>query len=156
MFLELLKNNLILSISLVVSFTIRILFSIDNVKTLFYDIESYNLSAKEFLSLNILDVKAYHPPAYPAFIALIYKIFGESYLYVYIIQSILGTIITLLIYLIARNIFSQRVARISVIASLFYLPLSLYSGILMSEIVFIFFLLLGIYLFIKLLNPTFD
>ena len=146
---DLLKNNKTLLFILCVSFLLRLLFSIDNIKLLFIDIESYDNSARSILESGIFSVGAYHPPVYPLFLAFIYKIFGYSYFNVYLIQSVLGTSNTLLIYLIGKQVFDKRTGNLSAGLSLMYWPLTLYSGILLSEIVFLFFLLLGVYLFLK-------
>ncbi|MDF2522771.1 MAG: hypothetical protein K0R31_412 [Clostridiales bacterium] len=145
----LLKNNKTLFFILFLSFSIRILFSIDNIKLLIVDIEAYNNSARTILESGIFSVGAYHPPVYPLFLAFVYKTFGYSFFTVYLIQSLLGTINTLLIYLIGKQVFGKQIGNLSAGLSLLYWPLTLYSGILLSEVVFLFFLLTGIYLFLK-------
>lgn len=143
-----LKNRLIIFIT-VLSLVLRLVFSIDNVKALFVDIESYDNYAKVLLTDGVFAVSAYHPPVYPFFIALVYKLFGFGYFSVYVVQSVLGAINTLLIFLIAKNVFNRRIGHLSAGMSLLYWPLTLYSGILLSEIVFLFFLLLGVFFFLK-------
>jgi 4-amino-4-deoxy-L-arabinose transferase-like glycosyltransferase len=145
---KLTKNKALISI-LTVSLLLRILFSIDNQKSLFMDVASYEMYGNKILESGILSISAYHPPAYPLLIALVYKIFSQKIFYVYLAQAILGMFITLFIYLIARDSFSKKAGLISSAVSLLYWPLTLYSGILMSEILFIFLTLSGIYLFFK-------
>lgn len=148
-YIQNIRNQKFIVSLLVISFVLRVLFSIGNNCALFIDVKSYEDFAVRILNEGVFSVSTYHPPAYIFFIAAIYKIFGYSYLYVYMAQSILGVVNTLLIYLIARNIFGERIGKISAASSLLYWPLTLYSGLLLSEIVFIFFLLASIYVFIK-------
>ncbi|HCG77471.1 MAG: hypothetical protein COZ37_05930 [bacterium (Candidatus Ratteibacteria) CG_4_10_14_3_um_filter_41_18] len=51
-------------------------------------------------------------PLYPAFLAVIYLVFGHNFFAVRIIQSILGAIICLLVYFIGERIFKNRKAAI--------------------------------------------
>ncbi|MCX7921081.1 MAG: glycosyltransferase family 39 protein [Clostridia bacterium] len=146
---EYLKENKLIIAVLLVSFILRVLFSIDNVKALFIDITAYEGTATTILKTGIFSVGTYHAPGYPFFIAAVYSVFGYSYFNVYIAQSILGTLSTLLIYLIAANVFDKRIGKISALVSLLYWPLTLYSGILLSETLFLFLLLAGVYTFIK-------
>jgi 4-amino-4-deoxy-L-arabinose transferase-like glycosyltransferase len=59
---------------------------------------------------------------------------------------------TLLIYLIAKRMYGKSAGLCAACLSLFYWPLWLYSGILMSETLFIFLMLSGIYFFLLLLE----
>jgi 4-amino-4-deoxy-L-arabinose transferase-like glycosyltransferase len=120
---------------------------------LFIDIKSYEDDALAILDTGIMSLKAYHAPVYPFFIAAVYAVFGRSYLYVYLVQSVLGTITTFLIYLIAGRLgANKRISLLSAGASLLYWPLQMYSGILLSETVFLFLLTLGVYIFLKALD----
>jgi 4-amino-4-deoxy-L-arabinose transferase-like glycosyltransferase len=144
-----LKRNRTLILILLTSLVLRILFSIDNIKALFIDISDYDNFARHIVEYGKYPASTYHPPVYPYFIAGIYSLFGFSYLSVYVVQSILGVFNTLFIFLIGKNIFNSRIGKLSAVASLLYWPLTMYSGILMSETVFLFLLLLGIYLLLK-------
>lgn len=150
---KLLEDNRALIFILLVSLVIRVVFSVDNVKSLFIDIKSYEDDAIAILDAGIMSLKAYHAPVYPFFIAAVYAVFGRSYLYVYIAQSVLGTLTTFLIYLIAGRLGAgKRISLLSAGASLLYWPLQMYSGILLSETVFLFLLSLGVYIFLKALD----
>jgi len=138
-----------LYIILAVSFLLRIIFSVDNLKALFVDISSYEAYALEIIRSGVFSVSAYHPPAYPFFIAGIYSIAGQSFLNVYIVQAFMGVCITYLIYLIACKVFNKHAGLYAAGISLFYWSLTLYSGILLSEILFIFLLLWGVFFLLK-------
>jgi 4-amino-4-deoxy-L-arabinose transferase-like glycosyltransferase len=146
-------ENFALICILLVSLVIRLMFSVDNAESLFIDIKSYEDDAIAILDTGIMSLKAYHAPVYPFFIAAVYAVFGRSYFYVYLVQCVLGTATTFLIYLIAGRLGAgKRVSLLSAGASLLYWPLQMYSGILLSETVFLFLLTLGVYMFLKALD----
>lgn len=86
-------------------------------------------------------------PGYPFFLALVYYFFGQNYQIVRILQFFLLASIGIVIYLIALNflklplIFAILVSLMVVIWPYFIL----YSTLLLTEILFIFFFLLSIF-----------
>jgi len=88
-------------------------------------------------------------PLYPAFLALCYLIWGHSYVAVRLVQSLLGTLTCLFVYLAARRVAGDGLARIALFVAAVYPPLIRYSyfggpAFLLSETLFIFFLSLGV------------
>lgn len=83
----------------------------------------------------------YRPPMYILFLAAIYKVFGHNYHAVYMIQSIMSVACLGLIYLLAKRLWNGAVGMIALVLSALYVPFIGYSGILLSEILFLFFLL---------------
>lgn len=81
-------------------------------------------------------------PGYPFFLGIIYKVFGHSYPAVWLIQSIIGAFICILIYFIADKLFDQKVARISAIMSAICFNLVIYPAMLLSETLFLLLILL--------------
>jgi len=146
------RKHWILILILLVSLIIRVVFALGNDKSLFVDIDSYDRFGFHLASQGNIWGSAYHAPGYVFFLALIYSIFGHSFINVYIAQCVLGVASTLLIYLIAKNIFNERIAVLSTFLSLLYWPFNLYSGILLSEVLFLFLLLLGTFTFLKALD----
>lgn len=95
-------------------------------------------------------------PGYPAFLALIYTIFGHHYQVVYLYQFILLGGIGFFVFLLAKNHFKLPILQSLVIAiTVICWPyLVLYSSLLLTEIFYIFFLLFLSILFSLLLkNP---
>lgn len=153
-FIKKASENKTLVFILFTSFILRILFSMDNAKVLFLDIDAYDTTALHLMKRGIWGIGTYHAPGYPFLLAAIYKLTGYGYRHVYFFQSLAGMLNTLLIYLIAGNAFNKRTAKIAAGLSLLYWPLTLYSGILLSETFFIFSLLLGIYLFLLAMDTS--
>jgi 4-amino-4-deoxy-L-arabinose transferase-like glycosyltransferase len=146
------KKNKMLLVILSLSFLFRILFSFDNNKVLFGDIGTYRGYGMAILKHGVMYNSAYQAPGYTYFLALIFKLFGQSMPMVYFAQSLIGTFNTGLIYCIAKKAFGERIGKHSALFSLLYWPLTLYSGILLSETLFMLFLLLGFYMFLIALD----
>lgn len=68
-------------------------------------------------------VAFFRPPVYPFFLALIFLAFGVSFKAVIIIQLIITSLIVLEIFLIARLIFDEKVAIVSVVLANCYYPM---------------------------------
>lgn len=89
------------------------------------------------------------PPAYPFFIAGIYKLVGVNFQAVRMVQIILSTFTGILIYLIAKKTFSQKVGLTSLIIYSFFWETAFMSLNLFSENLYWFLMSLVIYLLIS-------
>lgn len=89
------------------------------------------------------------PPLYPFFLAFIYKIFGHSYPAVWIIQAVIGAGSCILVYFLARMAFNQKVAIVSAIINAFCFDIIIYTGMLLSETIYIFLVLACLFCFFK-------
>lgn len=90
------------------------------------------------------------PPFYPFFLSLIYRIFGHSYLAVRIIQSIIGALICIFIYLTAKKVCSARAGLWSAFISVVYPPFIKSSEILLTELFYTFLLVLIIFYLLEI------
>jgi 4-amino-4-deoxy-L-arabinose transferase-like glycosyltransferase len=79
-----------------------------------------------------------HPPGYPLFLGALYLLFGHSYAAVKIVQSVLGALTCVLIFLIGERMFSARAGLAAAALATVYPHLVYYTGILMSETLFVF------------------
>jgi len=94
-------------------------------------------------------------PLYPLFIAGTYKIFGEKNRYALVILQILLSALTILIiYLIAQQLWSQKVALIASLLMALEPLTTLYSQIVLSETLFTFFLVSSLLAFIRFIKTT--
>jgi 4-amino-4-deoxy-L-arabinose transferase-like glycosyltransferase len=91
----------------------------------------------------------YRSPLYPIFLAVTYKVFGGSNLAVQVVQAILGAITCWLVYAIGQRLFNTSTGILSALIMSVYPPLVYVSGLLMSEQLFIFLLILSIFLLIR-------
>ncbi len=93
---------------------------------------------------------AFRAPAYPYFLAGVYAIFGHDFVVVRIIQSLIDSLILLVIFVIARLLFNKSVAIISALIYAIY-PLLIYSAnTLFPTTLFILLLSISIWLLFKL------
>jgi 4-amino-4-deoxy-L-arabinose transferase-like glycosyltransferase len=113
-----------------------------------YEILGWNIAAGHGYSLSF--DAPYEPtflrePGYPLFIALLYKVFGRKYLFIYITQILLFCFTCILTYKIYKEIFGINIAKYSAFFVAACLTLANYSVIFYSENFFIFLLCLNIY-----------
>lgn len=88
---------------------------------------------------------SWRTPLYPLFLAFIYLIFGHSYAVVRVIQSVMGALLCIIIYFIAKRVFNRDIALLSTALLACYKPFVLYAywggpGFLFSENLFTFLL----------------
>lgn len=89
-------------------------------------------------------------PGYPFFLALIYYIFGHHHRAALLVQALLGSLIPLLVYFTARQLFEEKTSRITGIVAACYPVFIYYVGWLMTENLFLLFISLLIYLTVSL------
>ncbi|MFQ5610896.1 MAG: glycosyltransferase family 39 protein [Anaerolineae bacterium] len=88
---------------------------------------------------------AYWPVGYPAFLGLLFTVFGPSLLVAKIANIFLYAGVLLLSYHLAKRLFnSELVGRSTLLILSFYPDHIAYSSLLASEILFLFLLLLGV------------
>jgi Gpi18-like mannosyltransferase len=155
------KTHILLIIILLFSLGTRV-YALGNPKEMYFD-EIYHAFTAKLVLHN--DPKAWefwnpnpegfayewtHPPISKLGMALGMKIFGENSFGWKIPQAILGTLSVLLIYLLAKEIFKDKLVGIlsAAVFSLDGLPLVL-SRMGMNDSYVLFFSLLSIYLFVK-------
>jgi 4-amino-4-deoxy-L-arabinose transferase-like glycosyltransferase len=85
-----------------------------------------------------------HPPFYPIFLGAIYTLGGGEAAARWV-QLALALLTLVLVFLTARRVFGAAVARASLLAGGAYLPTAFYVTRLLSEVLFTFFLVLGVY-----------
>lgn len=88
---------------------------------------------------------ARRPPAYPLFLAIIYFIFGHSFVIVRFIQAFIGAFSCVILYGICCQLFYNKAALLVAFISAVYYPFILQPAYLLSEILFTFLLSLCIY-----------
>jgi hypothetical protein len=73
-------------------------------------------------------------PAYPIFVASIYKVFGEHQIAVAIAQIGLFTIVCMLVYAIARRLVPERVAWLAALITALFSPIPYFAALTMTEV----------------------
>ncbi|MEW6680704.1 MAG: glycosyltransferase family 39 protein, partial [bacterium] len=150
------KEIIIVSLLLLVGFILRLIYlsQIKEVNLLLAggDMITYHNQAIQILNGSFPKGPYYYNPLYSYFLALIYSIFGPNPYIVRKVQAIMGIILCLLIYLIARNVFDRKVALISLFLSTIYGLFMLYETCLLIEVLSTFLITLSLFF---LLNPSY-
>jgi len=73
-------------------------------------------------------------PAYPAFVATVYRLFGESQLAVALSQTVLLALITLIVFAIGRRVASDAIALGAAAAVALFPPLPYFAALVMTEV----------------------
>lgn len=115
--------------------------------------------AYDKLAMHILSSKGFtgddglptslRPPFYSLFLTIIYFVFGHSYEAVKISQAIIGTCSVILFYLIGRRLYSEIVGGIAAIMAAVYSSYIVLTGLLLTETLFTFLLVLSVFLFLR-------
>ncbi len=87
---------------------------------------------------------------YIYFVAGIYRVFGHTPVGAMIANGFLGTLTTVFVYLIARDIYSRKVARTAFLLTAFFPSLILWSALLLKDTLSVFLIVLIIWSTIKL------
>ncbi len=93
-------------------------------------------------------------PLYPIFLSRVYHFFGHSFTAVRIIHSLIGTVSVFIIYLIAREIFSEKAGLIACFLGTIYPFFIFFTGLILTETLFIFLFLWLIFFFRKMVLYT--
>lgn len=128
-------------------------YRVEPTRTLRPDSQSYVDSARALVELGRFAVSPDSPnlaqtvrtPGYPAFIAAVYAIFGETNLPVLLAQIVLSVAAIGLVYLLGRILWSSTVAVISAIVLALDSSSFLYSQMVLTETLFTFVLVLTVW-----------
>ncbi|MDI6752705.1 MAG: glycosyltransferase family 39 protein [bacterium] len=113
------------------------------------DMQTYHNYALAIIDGSFPKEPYYYSPLYPYFVALVYSILEPNPLTVRTIQAILGVLTCLLIYLIGKKVFDQKVGLISLFLSCLYGMFLCYEGILLIETLSCFLTTLSLFLLLK-------
>jgi 4-amino-4-deoxy-L-arabinose transferase-like glycosyltransferase len=143
----------------VLAFTLRLVFIISSDDQIETDEITHDLLAVGLLESGIYAgpegiPTSYKPPLYPAFLALIYRVFGHNYFFVRLIQAVISSLTVCILYLTADKIYNRLTAIPVGIFSSFYMPFVACSRLLYTETLFTFLLVLIVYLVIVTDRPS--
>ncbi len=94
-------------------------------------------------------------PLYPYTLGIVFKIFGYNLFVARLIEVTIGSLSCVLLYLIAKEIFNKRAGIIAAIIAALYAPFIFYSGILVPTVFTVFFYLVSLLIFVKVVHaPT--
>src|SRR5436190_21739359 len=73
-------------------------------------------------------------PGYPAFVGVIYRLFGQSTMPVAIAQGFVFALICLIVYAIAKRIAGERTATVAAFMTALFPPLPYYGALVLTEV----------------------
>jgi 4-amino-4-deoxy-L-arabinose transferase-like glycosyltransferase len=73
-------------------------------------------------------------PGYPAFVAVVYRLFGASTLPVAIAQALVFALICLIVYALARRIAGEKTATVAAFMTALFPPLPYYGALVLTEV----------------------
>ena len=91
-------------------------------------------------------------PAYPAFLAVVYRVFGSDQLYVAAVQTGLFVMICLLVFAIASRVTSGHVAGLAAIATALFPPIPYFGALVMTEVWTTLLFTASVWLAVRTLN----
>jgi hypothetical protein len=83
-------------------------------------------------------------PGYPAFVAVIYRLFGEHTLPVAIAQAFVFVLICLIVFAITRRVAGERVATVAAFMTALFPPIPYYGALVLTEVWTTFVMVLAI------------
>lgn len=108
------------------SVIIRLIYALSNpalptiIDSADFDIIAYNLSLGNGFGYGTGDLTSWRAPAYPFFLAGIYSIFGHNYWSVWFAEALLGGLLPVLIFYLAKNVFAVPTAIIASLLCIFH------------------------------------
>ena len=154
------KLKLIFILVVLVGLVVRVFAVLKSPLTLAGDEVAYYQITKRFLSEGSLlgssgMPTAYRPPLYFLFLSGVFLATHDSILAAKILQAFLSIWIVLVTYKIGQRLLGEKVAKVSFLTGIFYLPLILAPTRIYSEVIFLSLLLPGFFYFVKLYEkPT--
>lgn len=114
-----------------------------------YDILARNLLQEHGFNFEDGQPTAFITPLYPLFLSVVYFFSGGSYLCARIVQALLGSLVCLLIYFIAKEVFNKPTAILAFFFMSIHYFLIRFGAHLLSENLFIFLVALSMLFLIK-------
>jgi 4-amino-4-deoxy-L-arabinose transferase-like glycosyltransferase len=151
------KKYKILILLLLLTFSLRMLLFIifqpwkadmENKVVLLYDAVGYQKLALSILYFFHIKTEIIRTPIYPAFIAGVYAVFGIKPYLVLFFQILLSTFTAYFFYKIVALLSNQKIAYFALFIFAIEPTLILYTSFLYSEILFMFFTMMSLWLLI--------
>lgn len=154
---EINKKSLILILGLIflIALIIRIIFVIYfPQRVVEYDAADYDALARNLLAGEGYSVipgipTAGREPGYPLFLAVIYYLFGHSFLIVRVVQAFLGALTSLMIYFLGKELYNKSIGIVAALAIALYPSHIGITGFLYTEIFYTFLLAVFTYALVK-------
>jgi 4-amino-4-deoxy-L-arabinose transferase-like glycosyltransferase len=119
------------------------------------DMWVFDLRAKHLVSGELGPWDTFTPAGYPAFLACFYATVGRELTFIGMVQALLSALTVVLTYVLAVEISrDRRIGWLAAIAIVLHVPTVLYSGLLLSETLFSFLIVLASYLLLRAVSKA--
>jgi 4-amino-4-deoxy-L-arabinose transferase-like glycosyltransferase len=140
------------------AFLIRFAFILTLKNQFYFDDEyEYFKMVQNFLSGKGLilseNLKAFRPPLYPFILSILYSL-KFNLLGIRIFQAILSSLTVVFIYLLGKEVFDEKTGFFSSLISAFYPFFIFYTGFLLTETLFVFFIVLTFFYLVKIVGEN--
>jgi hypothetical protein len=117
---------------------------------IFSDMSVYDMRADHLLHGPLGPWDTFTPIGYPAFLALVFALFGKAYALIGLLQATMGAATAVLANRVAKLVsLSSATARVAGLAVALYFPLVYYAGLLLTEASTAFLLVLLAWLLLR-------
>ncbi|MHC4945588.1 MAG: glycosyltransferase family 39 protein, partial [Planctomycetota bacterium] len=114
------------------------------------DSKFYDLWARTIGGGDLIGKEAFFMgPLYPYFLALLYKIFGTDFIWIRLVQVLLGSFTCVGVFLIGRRLFDHRTALLAALLSTIYPLFFFYENLLLAASLIVFLSLLAGWLLVE-------
>jgi 4-amino-4-deoxy-L-arabinose transferase-like glycosyltransferase len=129
------------------------MYAYDRAATAFLHQTPLGVHTVERFLYHPLGSDTYRPPGYYYFLAGVYALAGHHYWAVRVVQAVLDTLTCALVYSLGKHLAGESVGRLSAAITAVYLPLVVYTGMLLSETLSTFLLVASGALLMRLAQP---
>jgi Flp pilus assembly protein TadD/4-amino-4-deoxy-L-arabinose transferase-like glycosyltransferase len=147
----------------VIAFALRIIYLLQiknnphffspTMDPLYHDVWAQNIAGGNWIGGKVF----FRAPFYAYFLAIVYKIFGHSYMVPRLIQHLVGSFSCVLVYFLAKRLFGRTVAVVTGLIAATYGMLLYFEGeLLLDSFLVLFDLLLILFLLKAKDNPKFS
>lgn len=144
------EKQLLLAIAILALFLrLGFIATLDSKGYYFSDTRHYDSAAISLLKGEGLGADYNREPLYPYVMAAIYFVFGHTFTAMRIFQALLGVLLVLIIYDLARIVFNNKVAILAALMTALYPYLIVFAGILYTEMVFTTLVAISIWFLIR-------
>ncbi len=138
-----------------VAFTLRIIYLLQmkenphffspTMDPLYHDAWAQNIASGNWIGEKVF----FRAPFYAYFLAIVYKVFGHSYIIPRVIQHLVGSLSCVLVYFVAKKLFNRKVAQVSGLIAATYGMLLYFEDELLLDSFLVFFDLVLILFLLK-------
>lgn len=141
------KDRLVLWAALAAGFALRAAYILSVKVPPFSDMAVWDQA--RLAILNGLPYHANWTPLYPAVLALVTAVFGESYILLNLVNAAFSTVTCYFIFLTARELFGRKTAYLALFLSALYVDMIWYCSVMLAETLGMMLLSLLVYRIIK-------